>query len=85
MEENQRRRQTAHEMWLLQLTPEQRAELDAGDEGYGELWVPDEASEVLAAVAGMKYPCHRQHRHETWCLPVNEMGEALQRAIERRD
>ena len=69
MEENQRRRQTAHEAWLLQLTPEQRAERE------------QERPEAV----GMKYPCHRQHRHETWCLPVNEMGEALQRAIERRD
>lgn len=68
MSENERRRQTAHEMWLQQLTPEQRAEQE------------QERPEAV----GMKYPCHRDHQHETWCLPVNEMSEALQRAIERR-
>lgn len=48
MDENERRRATAHDMWLQQLTPEQRAELAAEpEEGFGLLWVPDEPRESL--------------------------------------
>lgn len=85
MSENDRRRHTAHEMWLQQLTPEQRGQYELDHAGE----VVEASPEVLAAVdalnAGLKYPCHRRHEHETWCLPVDEMGEALQRSIERRD
>lgn len=102
--ENERRRSTAREVWLTQLTPEQRAVLLASEaqeaearaeaEEWGEVPPTSVQRARGASVAmgivdevteGMKYPCHRRHQHQPWCLPVDEMGEALQRSIERRD
>lgn len=119
--ENERRRESAREMWLTQLTPEQRSEIDAARQasicsahrepdpdcprcpvpvgcgclGAGVYACPHwpgtiRGASVTMGVAdevteGMKYPCHRRHAHQPWCLPVDEMGEALQRSIERRD
>lgn len=49
MEENQRRRQTAHEAWLQQLTPEQRGqyELDHAGEVMEASPAVTEAAEAL--------------------------------------
>lgn len=94
--ENERRRRTASQVWLSQLTPEQRRVLEEGlvaeaEAGYDlEKLRPIRGASVTFSIVdevteGIKYPCHRDHRHESWCLPAGEMGEALQRAIERRD
>lgn len=52
MDENERRRQTAHEAWLLQLTPEQRGEYELAHMGEVMEASPEalEAAETLAEI-----------------------------------
>lgn len=83
--ENARRRRTARDAWLLQLTPEERGRLEL--EHQGEVFEASpavlEAARGLSGPEPMRYTCFRDHEHLDHCLP-GEVQEALQRSIERR-
>ena len=56
MDENQRRRQTAHEMWLQQLTPEQRGEYELAHMGE----VMEASAEVNEATEALQRAIERR-------------------------